>query len=165
MVDDLVDRLVRQREAEKEARDLEVQIALRRTKTVEENSDPLWRALIAEVRRLVGKYNHAFRDRIVVDPAEPEHAGHFEVRRDTFPIVVLSLSRPKQACFKFSIRRIERSFSEIAESHGRIDIQADVNCNLLFLFSDGAKFATVPSVAEYLLEPVLKIGGPLKGKT
>jgi hypothetical protein len=159
MSDDLVDRITKARKDKAEANALDHELALRRSITVEENSDFLWLELIKEVKGLVEKFNRTF-------PAPPgaefifsERAGSpptgFDVNRQVFPIVRLAVWRTARSFIEFSLDRTEASFANPRGASGRIDIVADDNRNV-YLRGKGELLSTAKKAAEYLLTPALE---------
>jgi hypothetical protein len=153
MADDLIDRLAKKKQAEREASEQQQKIALMQAKTVEENSLALWRELMDQAKALTEKYNDTFGGKFQFRPWSGQDRG-FEVVRDVFPLVSLSVSQPSAQFLEFEIRRTEGSFSQEKRKSGRISVKADLHGNISMVAPDGTPLPTAKHVVEYLLEPV-----------
>lgn len=157
MPDDLVDRLIQQRKAGAEAKELKARLALERSKTVEENADWLWAEITRWIRFLVDKHNKAFDEKFSVDPSEADAASssRIEVDRAVFPLVKLTLWRTSPHFLQFSIERTESSFAASKGARQRMEVKSDGEHNVYVVCQDGTDLRTPQAIAEYLLEPVL----------
>jgi len=156
MAEDLVDRLIRLQHESQSETELAQRLALERAEIVRENSDPLWRAIISEIRFLVDKYNKQLHRTLFLNPQEPETGSELEVRSDVFPLVTMSLSRPSAHFFEFSIDRTESSFAARKVRKGRITVKPDLERNVFMVAQDGERLPTPKHLAEYLLKPVFE---------
>jgi hypothetical protein len=153
---DLVDRLVEQQRASNADLSLQNRVMLEHARIAEENNDFLWRAIIAEMRALITKYNGTFRNQFYLTPEDPEGEKSVMVSCSVFPLASLTLSRPSPHFFEFSIDRTQGSFAPRKGTNGRIDVKPDSNRNVPMVAQDGTPLPTPLDVAEYLLEPLFR---------
>lgn len=158
MPDDLVDRIVKARKEREKVESLQQETALRRSLAVEENSDFLWGEIIAEISRLVDKFNSTYpQASVVFSERSGSPLSGVDVDRQVFPIVQLAVWRNSKHFIEFSITQVKTSFAPSESVTGRIDFTADNNRNISMMTNKGDFLATAKEVADYLLNPVLSV--------
>ena len=154
MSEDLVDQLVRERKSKEESESREQDLALLRSRAVEQNSDFVWLEIIKATRTLIEKYNRAFPGAAAITmsegPGSPPQG--FDVERPLSPIARLFVQKSNPHFIEFSIMRASR-WGEEENLNGRIDIKADNDRKVFFLI-EGKPKQPPKDVAEYLLKPV-----------
>jgi hypothetical protein len=157
MADDLVDRIVKEKQEMDAALNLERRLQLDRARTIDDNSDYLWLELIKEAKATVDKFKRQIPGtEIGIEERTGSPPSGFDVVRPVFPISKLSVWRNSKTFFQFSVERTEKQFCEMKIAEGRVDI--DVRNGNVFMRRGDEILGTPRQVADYLLAGVLCAG-------
>jgi len=159
MPEDLIDRIARERQRDREAKELRQRVALEQSEAVKENASSLWNDLADHVKFLVEKYNNRLRDPFSFSRPDDGQTPRLEVRHEVFPLSSLSIVQESAHLITFTIGRTEAWFSSDMGTHGRIQLTADLNRNIImdvYSPSEQQRFLRAADLAEYLLESVFR---------
>jgi len=104
---DLIDRIARERQQDREAKELQQRVALEQSEAVRENTHALWNALADRVQSLVEKYNKRLRDPFSFLRSDDDPTPHLEVAHEVFPLSSLSIVQESAHLMTFVIKRTE----------------------------------------------------------